>query len=48
LPGGIGATWSATANLSLRAEYQRFFNVGDDTKSGEFDVDVLNLSVLFR
>jgi OOP family OmpA-OmpF porin len=48
LLAGIGATWNATENLSVRVEYQRFFDVGDDEKTGESDVDVFNIGVLFR
>ncbi len=44
----IGATWVATESLSLRIEYQRFFDVGDDEKTVETDVDVINVGVLFR
>jgi OOP family OmpA-OmpF porin len=48
LLGGVAANWNVTERLSLRLEYQRFFNVGDDSKTGESDVDVFNLGVLFR
>jgi OmpA-OmpF porin, OOP family len=48
LLGGVGATWNATESFSVRVEYQRFFDVGGETKTGESDVDVFNLSVVFR
>ena len=46
---GIGATWNATENLAVRLEYQRFFNIGDDSKTAvEENVDVISLGVMFR
>lgn len=48
LLAGIGGTWNINENFSLRAEYQKFFDVGDDEKTGESDIDVINLSVLFK
>jgi OmpA-OmpF porin, OOP family len=48
LLAGIGGTWHINENFSLRAEYQKFFDVGDDEKTGESDFDVINLSVLFK
>lgn len=48
LLAGIGGSWSVNENFSLRVEYQKFFDVGDDEKTGESDIDVINLSVLFK
>lgn len=48
LLAGIGGTWHINENFSLRAEYQKFFDVGDDEKTGESDIDVITLSVLFK
>ncbi|GFE79547.1 hypothetical protein GCM10011487_15470 [Steroidobacter agaridevorans] len=45
---GIGATWSATERLAIRVEYQKFFDVGDDSKTYEQDIDVINVGVLFK
>jgi OOP family OmpA-OmpF porin len=45
---GVGATWNATPNLAVRVEYQRFFDVGDDSKAYEQDIDVINVGVLFK
>lgn len=45
---GIGATWNATPNLAVRLEYQRFMDVGDDSKTYEQDIDVINIGVLFK
>lgn len=48
LLAGVGATWNATETVALRVEYQKFFDVGNDEKTGESDVDVINFAVLFR
>lgn len=45
---GIGATWNATRNFAVRVEYQRYFDVGDDEKTYEQDIDVLSVGVLFK
>jgi len=44
---GIGAAWNINDSYSLRVEYQRYLDLGDDD-SGEGDVDLIGLSVLFR
>lgn len=46
--GGIGGAWNINENFTLRVEYQKYLDVGDDEKTGESDIDVFNLSVLFR
>lgn len=46
--GGIGGAWNINENFTLRVEYQRYLDVGDDEKTGESDIDVFNLSVLFK
>lgn len=48
LLAGIGAAWNINESFALRVEYQKFFDVGDDEKAGESDVDVLNVAVLFK
>lgn len=45
---GIGAAWNINESFALRVEYQKYFDVGDDESTGESDVDVINLSVLFK
>jgi opacity protein-like surface antigen len=44
---GIGAAWNVNDSYSLRFEYRRFLDVGDD-ESGEEDIDLLAVSMLFR
>ncbi|HEY0940208.1 MAG TPA: outer membrane beta-barrel protein [Steroidobacter sp.] len=48
LIAGIGAAWNINEDFSLRVEYQKFFDVGDDDKAGESDVDIINIAVLFK
>lgn len=45
---GIGGAWNINANYTMRLEYQRYFDVGDDEDTTETDVDQLSLSILFR
>lgn len=44
---GLGGAWNISNSYSLRFEYQRFLDVGDDD-TAETDVDLISLSVLFR
>jgi OmpA-OmpF porin, OOP family len=44
---GIGGAWNINDSFSVRIEYQRFLDVGDD-ESGESDVDLITGSILFR
>lgn len=48
LYAGVGAAWNINESFALRVEYQKFFDVGDDEKAGESDVDVINVTVLFK
>lgn len=47
---GIGAAWNINDSYSLRLEYQRFLDVGEEGqfRGGERDIDLLTFSVLFR
>jgi opacity protein-like surface antigen len=45
---GLGGAWNINENFVLRAEYQMFMDVGDESKTGESDIDMFNVSVLFR
>lgn len=45
---GIGAAWNINASYTLRVEYQRFFDVGDEEETPEADIDLLMFGVLFR
>ncbi|MBL8266227.1 outer membrane beta-barrel protein [Steroidobacter sp.] len=45
---GVGATWNATENFAVRVEYQRFMDVGDNAKTYEQNIDVINVGILFK
>lgn len=45
---GIGGAWNINEGFAVRVEYQKYFDVGDDEKAGETDVDVINVSILFK
>jgi OOP family OmpA-OmpF porin len=45
---GLGAAFNITESISLRAEYERHFDVGDEETTGTSDIDLISLGVLFR
>ena len=45
---GVGGALSLSRRLSVRLEYQKLKNVGDPDRTGEGDVDVIDLGLLFR
>lgn len=45
---GVGAIWNFSENYSVRLEYQKYLNVGDNDHTGEGDVDFISVGVLFR
>jgi OmpA-OmpF porin, OOP family len=45
---GLGGAWNINESVVLRLEYQKYLDVGDDEKTGESDIDVFNVSVLFK
>jgi OOP family OmpA-OmpF porin len=45
---GLGGAWNINDSFALRLEYQKFFDVGDDEKNGETDIDVINVSLMFK
>jgi opacity protein-like surface antigen len=42
---GLGAEYNLTKTVAVRAEYERYFNVGDKNQTGESDVGVWNVGV---
>jgi len=44
---GVGAQWDAMPNVGVRAEFQRYDNVGGN-KTGELDINVVSVSALYR
>lgn len=45
---GAGAQFNWGEHWSVRLDFQRFENVGEDSGAGEADIDLLSLGVLFR
>jgi OmpA-OmpF porin, OOP family len=48
LHAGIGGAWNITESFSVRVEYTKYFDVGDEDQTGEQDVDVVQFGILFR
>jgi opacity protein-like surface antigen len=44
---GVGLGWRLGKNVTLRAEYTRFANVGDKDKTGETNIDLFNLGITY-
>jgi len=44
---GLGAQFQVSRNIALRAEYEYYFNVGDQNKTGESDVQILTAGISF-
>jgi hypothetical protein len=45
---GLGVKFDAADTVELRAEFERYKNVGDDDKTGESDVDVLSVGAVMK
>ncbi|SRR5712692_4574636 len=45
---GIGAKYDFDKSIGLRAEFQRFKDVGDKNTTGQSDVDLLSISLVLR
>ncbi len=44
---GVGAGYTLNNNFALRAEWERYGNIGDDNTTGEFDVDMWSVGVMY-
>lgn len=44
---GVGASYSFTRNLAIRAEFERVLDVGGE-QTGEGDIDLLSIGITFR
>lgn len=42
---GIGAEYQMTETIALRAEWERFLDVGDEDETGEGDIELLSVGV---
>jgi OOP family OmpA-OmpF porin len=45
---GIGAQYKVNRQLGIRAEWQRYTNLGDNGTIGEADVDVMSVGLIWR
>lgn len=44
---GLGVQYNFEKNVTLRAQWERYFNVGDGN-TGQFDIDLYSFGLLFR
>jgi hypothetical protein len=44
---GVGGQWNWGRNLSMRIEWERFNNAGNNT-TGHSDLEMLGISAMFR
>jgi OOP family OmpA-OmpF porin len=42
---GLGAQYAFTKNVALRAEWERYMDLGEDATTGESDVDMVGVSL---
>ena len=45
---GLGANYAFTKNVGVRAEWERYLNLGDTNTTGEGDVDLWSIGVTFK
>ncbi len=45
---GLGGMISVTPNLTVRAEFERHFKVGDEDTTGESDIDLISVGLQYR
>ena len=45
---GLGAQYNLSKSVGLRAEWERYFDVGDADSTGEMDVDLISAGVVFK
>jgi OOP family OmpA-OmpF porin len=45
---GVGAGFDFTPKFGMRVEWERFFELGDDSVGGKSDVDLLSIGIVFR
>ena len=45
---GVGLRYNFTRNLGARLEWQRYNNVGESDTTGQADVDLLSIGLIFR
>lgn len=45
---GLGAEYSFAGNFGIRAEWERFKKVGSENETGEGDVDLMSVGIVYR
>lgn len=45
---GIGIKYDFNKTMGLRAEWEKFKDIGDENKTGKGDIDLLSLSLVFK
>jgi OOP family OmpA-OmpF porin len=45
---GVGAQYDFTKNAGVRVEWERFKDVGNQNTTGQSDIDLLSLSIVFK
>ncbi len=45
---GLGAEYAFNDSFAMRAEWERFFDVGDEDRTGEGDVDLVTVGVMVK
>ncbi len=45
---GFGARYDVTREAGVRAEWQRYKNVGGDDTGGKYDIDVISIGLIWR
>jgi OOP family OmpA-OmpF porin len=44
---GLGAMYQVTPRVAIRAEWERFFNLGDENKTGQGDIDLWSVGLRY-
>jgi len=44
----MGAQYNFTKTVGLRAEWERYFNVGDPDSTRESEIDMITAGVIFK
>lgn len=44
---GLGAQYNLSESVGLRAEWERYFKVGDEDTTGEIDIDLISASIVY-
>ena len=44
---GLGAQFNLSESVGLRAEWERYFKVGDEDTTGEMDIDLISASIVY-